>query len=66
MRLPPDYSISVDNSGRSWVAAEPRFADAHVIDPEMTMPEDVNLDGYFDVDDAPKIFAEIDDDEVPF
>lgn len=62
----PDYSIPVDNSGRSWVAAEPWFADAHFIDPEMTMPEDMNLDGYFDADDAPKIFAEIDDDEVPF
>lgn len=62
----PDYSIPVDNSGRSWVAAAPWFDDDHFVDPEMAMPEDVNLDQHFVDDEVPSMFAEIDDDEVPF
>jgi len=51
----PDYSIPVDNSGRSWVAAEPWFEDDHYVDPETAMPEHFNLDRHFADDVEPPV-----------
>ncbi|MEM5474498.1 replication initiation protein [Hoeflea sp. AS60] len=62
----PDYSIPVDSSGRDWIASEPWFKDDHWVDPELAMPEDVNLDSHFCDDAAPKIFRHVDDSHIPF